>query len=96
MPSYEVVDIPEDCGNRPGPATSKSTTVYVPPTYPVSGEIFSSVLATNVLGGLEKCYLPFVYNGVAQSGCVRSEDGESYWCSTTPNFDSDRQKVRIE
>lgn len=91
---YEAVDIPDSCDNQPTPKPSVSTTVYVPPTHPVTNDIFSTVLATNVLGGLERCYFPFTYNGVEQNSCVKSDDGSgSYWCSTTANFDADQQKV---
>ncbi|XP_020917471.1 uncharacterized protein LOC110254769 [Exaiptasia diaphana] len=37
------------------------------------------------------CVFPFVYLGKSRHTCI--ESGETAWCSTTPNFDHDGQKI---
>ncbi len=91
---YELVDKPSSC-NVDGEVTTTQgiTSTYIPPTYPVSNEVFSTVLGVDELMGEAKCVFPFKYQDSMVDKCVKDNGGDKYWCSTTSDYDSDRQKV---
>lgn len=89
---YEIIDLPSTCS---GASTTPSipTTSYFPPTYPVSKEVFSSVLAIDSLNGMGTCSFPFKYQGEMKDKCLLDSTSGKYWCSTTPDYDKDKQMV---
>ena len=89
---YELIDVPNTCSNVLT-TTNVPTTQYQPPVYPGTSDVFSSVLATTSLLEVKPCYFPFQYNGQEYNKCVKEASSDEYWCSTTKNYDSDKQKV---
>ncbi len=93
---YELVDKPLSCldnGQVTETTTQGVTSTYVPPTYPVSSEVFSTILGTDELMAKAKCVFPFKYQGSMVDKCVRESGSERYWCSTTADYDYDGLKV---
>lgn len=91
---YELIDIPNTCGNVLT-TTNAPTTEYVPPVYPGTTDIFSSVLATTSLLEVKPCYFPFEYNGQQYNKCAKDGSSDEYWCSTTKDYNKDKQKVNF-
>ena len=93
---YELIDLPVTCPNWATKTTQipPITSSYAPPTYPVTKEVFSTILATDELMGAQKCSIPFKFNGAMVDKCLKDESNNGkFWCSTTPDYDQNKQKV---
>ncbi len=50
-------------------------------------------MGTDESGNSKSCYFPFKYNNALYDSCINL-DQEDYWCSTTSDYDRDKQRIK--
>ena len=88
---YELVDVPSTCSNAV--ITVATTTTAIVPTYPATGEVFSTITGTDQLGGLRPCVLPFKSDNTMNDECLLDSSTNEYWCSLTSDYNVNKERV---